>query len=621
MTTAMQQLLTGGARLPGFSDEWEKKRFGDICTFLSTANNPRADLEEHGAVGYVHYGNIHAHPLPVLNCASHDLPRIEEGRVGNAARLRDGDLVMVDASEDLEGLGKSVEVIGVGNDDIVAGLHTILCRGGSDHWAAGFKAYLQYIPSFKSTLVRVATGISVYAISKRQLADIVLALPPPDEQRTIAEALSDVDGLIESLESLIAKKRAVKMAAMQQLLTGKTRLPGFSGEWKTKRLEHVTDCLDHVRIPLNETQRINRPGAYPYCGANGVLDYVDDFVIDDDVILIAEDGGYFDEYAYRPIAYRMSGKIWVNNHAHVLKAKLGYSQDFIFYSMAHKNVLPYLASGTRAKLNKSEMNTIEICFPFDRIEQEIIAAVLSDMDAEIAALEQRRDKTLAVKQGMMQQLLTGKIRLAESVQTTTRQASTASTGKGHNLQINEAVVISVLAGRFGNEEFPLSRMRYTKLSYLLHRHVEGRAEGYLKKAAGPYNPRTRYGGPETIALKNHYVRRHGNGGYRGFIAGENVEKAQGYFSKWYGEDCLKWLDQFRYERSGDLELLTTVDLAAEELREAGKIISVESVKEAIRGDPEWQAKLNRVVFSDANISRAIDQCRTLFDPGRERPKP
>ena len=243
------------------------------------------------------------------------------------------------------------------------------------------------------------------------------------------------------------------------------------------------------------------------------------------------------------------------------------------------------------------------------------------MDAEIAALEQRRDKTRALKHGMMQQLLTGKIRLVESVQTTTRQASTASTGKGHNWQINEAVVISVLAERFGNEEYPLSRMRYTKLSYLLHRHVEGHAAGYLKKAAGPYSPRTRYGGPEKIALKNHYVRRHGNGGHRGFIAGENIEKAQGYFSKWYGEDSLKWLDRFRYERSDDLELLTTVDLAAEELRKAGKDISVESVKEAIRCDPEWKAKLNRPIFSDANISRAIDKCRTLFDPGHERPRP
>ena len=155
------------------------------------------------------------------------------------------------------------------------------------------------------------------------------------------------------------------------------------------------------------------PGPYPYCGANGVLDYVNDYVLDDDVVLIAEDGGYFDEFLTRPIAYRMSGKIWVNNHAHVLKAKSNYDQGFLYYSLVHKNIMPYLSGGTRAKLNKFEMYKIEINVPNDTDEQNAIAAVLSDIDAEITALEHRRDKTIAIKQGMMQQLLTGKGTLIE----------------------------------------------------------------------------------------------------------------------------------------------------------------------------------------------------------------
>ena len=231
------------------------------------------------------------------------------------------------------------------------------------------------------------------------------------EQRAIATALSDVDTLLEGLNRLIAKKRKIRAAIMQQLLTGKTHLPSFSGAWDMKTLEQVADCLDHVRIPLNEAQRENMPGPYPYCGANGVLDYVNDFVIDDDVILIAEDGGYFDEYAHRPIAYRMSGKIWVNNHAHILKAKRGNSDAFLYFALVHKNILAYLASGTRAKLNKSEMNKIEIYLPLDSAEQEAIAAVLSDNDAEMGALEARRNKTRDLRRAVMQKLLTGKTRL------------------------------------------------------------------------------------------------------------------------------------------------------------------------------------------------------------------
>lgn len=241
--------------------------------------------------------------------------------------------------------------------------------------------------------------------------DFCYPVPPLPEQRAIAGALSDVDELIGSLDQLIVKKRDLKQAAMQQLLTGQTRLPAFSGKWEVKTLQESTDCLDSVRVPLNEAQRAQMNGDYPYCGANGVLDYVNGYVIDDDIILIAEDGGYFDEYERRPIAYRMSGKCWVNNHAHILKAKKGFDQGFLFYSLVHKNILRFLANGTRAKLNKSEMWKVEVNVPVALSEQTAIAEVLSDMDAELAALEQCRDKTRDLKQGMMQELLTGRTRL------------------------------------------------------------------------------------------------------------------------------------------------------------------------------------------------------------------
>lgn len=105
------------------------------------------------------------------------------------------------------------------------------------------------------------------------------------EQRAIATALGDMDALLNALERLIAKKRDLKQATMQQLLTGQARLPGFHGEREVKVLAEITDCLDNMRVPLNEAQRGKMQGDYPYCGANGVLDFVDGFVIDDDIIL------------------------------------------------------------------------------------------------------------------------------------------------------------------------------------------------------------------------------------------------------------------------------------------------------------------------------------------------
>jgi type I restriction enzyme S subunit len=263
-----------------------------------------------------------------------------------------------------------------------------------------------------SRLRALATGTtSVAAIYTRDLIKLQVLVPPLPEQRAIAGALSDVDALLGAQEALLAKKRDLKAAAMQQLLTGETRLPGFTGEWEVKTLGETTDSLDNLRVPLNESQRDKMKGDYPYCGANGVLGFVDNYVVEDDIILMAEDGGYFDEYETRPIAYRMRGKCWVNNHAHILKAKPSFDQGFLFYSLVHKNILPFLASGTRAKLNKSEMNKIEVRMPKEQSEQTAIATVLSDMDAEIAALEAQRDKTRDLKQGKMQELLTGRIRL------------------------------------------------------------------------------------------------------------------------------------------------------------------------------------------------------------------
>ncbi|MDQ8201494.1 restriction endonuclease subunit S [Pelagicoccus sp. SDUM812003] len=286
-----------------------------------------------------------------------------------------------------------------------------------------FRSFADASAKYASYLFRYCQQTGVFAkialqttsiahLGGSRLERLPLAWPPTKaEQEAIAEALSDADALIESLEQLIAKKRQIKQGAMQQLLTGQKRLPGFSGDWGKAVLEEVADCLDNLRVPLNDAERQKRKGSIPYCGANGVLDYINDYVVDDDVILMAEDGGYFDEYMYRPIAYRMTGKCWVNNHAHILKAKQDTDQGFLFYSLVHKNLMPFIASGTRAKLNRSELNKIEVTIPGSKAEQTAIAETLSDMDEEIAALEAKLSKARQLKQGMMPELLTGKTRL------------------------------------------------------------------------------------------------------------------------------------------------------------------------------------------------------------------
>ncbi|MFN4909171.1 MAG: restriction endonuclease subunit S [Bacteroidota bacterium] len=190
-----------------------------------------------------------------------------------------------------------------------------------------------------------------------------------------------------------------------------TELGIIPEDWSTASLLEIAESLDNLRVPLNETQRQRMQGNIPYCGANGVVDYINKYILDDDIILMAEDGGYFDEHASRPIAYRIKGKCWVNNHAHILKAKLGHDQGFLYFSLVHKNILPFLASGTRAKLNKSEMQKIIVQVPPTESEQRAIATALSDVDALLAGLDRLIAKKRDLKQAAMQQLLTGQTRL------------------------------------------------------------------------------------------------------------------------------------------------------------------------------------------------------------------
>jgi len=221
---AMQELLTGRTRLPGFKGEWKSKRVGSLFQFLSTANNPRADLTSLDGVGYIHYGDIHTTSAVFLDCTAVELPRIARAKVEGLPRVADGDLVMVDASEDYAGLGKSLEVRNTAGTEVVAGLHTFLLRGDSNQIVDGFKGSLQFIPAFRAALVRMATGISVYGVSKNNVGSIEVPLPEPAEQRAIAAVLADMDAEIAALEARLVKTRDLKQGMMQELLTGRTRL-------------------------------------------------------------------------------------------------------------------------------------------------------------------------------------------------------------------------------------------------------------------------------------------------------------------------------------------------------------------------------------------------------------
>ena len=219
---AMQQLLAGQTRLPGFTGEWAIHRLGNHVAFLRNGVNSRAELEQEGRVKYLHYGDIHASSgvfiVPEL------LPALPATKATTLDRLRDGDLVFADASEDVAGVSKSVELTNVGTAEVVAGQHTLAARFDKEVLSDGFKGYLQFCSLFAAHLRRLAAGTKVYATNRAHIASVEMGLPTIAEQSAIAAVLSDMDADLAALEARRDKTCALKQAMMQELLTGRTRL-------------------------------------------------------------------------------------------------------------------------------------------------------------------------------------------------------------------------------------------------------------------------------------------------------------------------------------------------------------------------------------------------------------
>jgi len=232
------------------------------------------------------------------------------------------------------------------------------------------------------------------------IAKMPIPLPPTKaEQEAIAEALSDTDALIESLVQLIAKKRHIKQGAMQELLTGKKRLPGFSGEWEMKRIGDV------LTIAHGKSQHAveDRNGIYPILATGGQIGVANRFLYDKPSVLIGRKGT-IDRPQY------MEQPFWTVDTLFYSVIHKQNNAKFLFYRFCLIEWKKYNEASGVPSLNARTIESIEIKVPLED-EQTAIAAILSDMDAEIAALEEKLAKTRAIKQGMMHNLLTGRIRL------------------------------------------------------------------------------------------------------------------------------------------------------------------------------------------------------------------
>jgi type I restriction enzyme S subunit len=404
-------------------NDWNLVSFDDTFDFYTTATYSRAQLSDNEEIGYVHYGDIHVKCLHFLDLDKITLPTIKNELLKNYPTIKDGDVIVVDASEDYEGVGKCVEVKNLKNKKVISGLHTFLLRDKEGKIADGFKGYIHSNKLVKKQMDTLATGLKVYGVSKNNLKKILIPLPPTKaEQTAIATALNDADALIQKLEQLIAKKRLIKQGAMQKCLN-----PDFYDlgddldltEDDTQKSQNQTNQKNHrsdkwvvkklgevLKVKHGKSQKevASENGSYPILASGGIIGRAKSFLYNKPSVLIGRKGT-IDKPQY------MDKPFWSVDTLFYTEIFEENDAKFIYYMFNLIDWYSYNEASGVPSLNAKTIELIEKSFPKSKTEQTRIAQILSDMDNEIEALEKQLEKYKMLKQGMMQVLLTGKIRL------------------------------------------------------------------------------------------------------------------------------------------------------------------------------------------------------------------
>ena len=274
-------------------------------------------------------------------------------------------------------------------------------------------AYLNNMKEFTAYCSAQKKGSTRTRMYFSRLGEFAMPIPSVPEQKKIAEILATCDRVIELKQQLLEEKRHQKQWLMQKLLDPNSgvRLPGFeNSEWYTVTLGEYCDCLDTFRKPVNAQQREKMQGSYPYWGANSIQGYVNEYLFDEEIVLLAEDGGSFDDFKTKPIAVYVSEKCWVNNHAHILRAKNGNTK-LLYFLLVHKDIRNYINGTTRSKLTQNDMLAIPITLPKEAAEQKKIIDILTACESDLDLFEKELKEQQQKKKALMQLLLTGLVRV------------------------------------------------------------------------------------------------------------------------------------------------------------------------------------------------------------------
>lgn len=376
--------------------DWKLLPIDEIFSFFSTSNYSKAQMTLEGEVGCIHYGLIHA----ISNCEyniKNGIKYYVTKEQANYEFIKNGDVIMVDASEDLVGVNKSIEIDGIVDVKYIAGLHTFLLRDTESKLFKGYRGAILNSTPIRNQFLRLAVGMKVFGVSKPQLKTVLIPVPPLPEQTAIATALSDMDALIAQTEKLIEKKKAIKHGVMQELLRPKEG-------WVTKKLGEVCEIEKGAQI---NRSTLDISGEFPvYNGGIAPSGYTSSFNTLENTIIISEGGNSCGYVNY------IKSKFWRGGHCYEIRPNNYLNKHFAYFLLKHNEaeIMALRVGSGLPNIQRSSLAKFEIKFP-DSNEQALISNILIDLQDSFDLLIAKLQKLKHQKQGMMQALLTGKIRL------------------------------------------------------------------------------------------------------------------------------------------------------------------------------------------------------------------
>jgi len=285
-----------------------------------------------------------------------------------------------------------------------------------------FLFYFLFTRHFMGAMEHLQKGASYPAVNDGEVSSQNILIPSLSEQKRIVaivdQAFEGIDGAIANTKKNLTNARELFESYLNAIFTQK------GDEWEEKKLGDICENLDSRRIPITKSKR--KSGEVPYYGASGIVDFVADYIFDEDLLLVSEDGANLLARTY-PIAFSVNGKTWVNNHAHVIRFKEMCSQNFVEYYLNSISLEPYVSGMAQPKLNQKQLNSIPVPFPPQTHQQQIVAK-LDELAIETQRLEAIYQQKLAalneLKQSILQKAFTGEL-TADTANQTTKKAEEA----------------------------------------------------------------------------------------------------------------------------------------------------------------------------------------------------